>query len=141
MLRLKTPIVLQGRPTTLGVWVKGNSGWGQVYWEIQDGAGVRRVSCGTIVHDADVFDYDGRVSINFDGWCFLHFPITDDSPIPDLSTGSVANLWESSDRGTAVTYPITITGVAFALPQPALHLTEMVLIRQVIRFRDLGVYE
>ena len=36
---------------------------------------------------------------------------------------------------------IKITGVAFSLPQQALHLTEMVPIRQAIRFRDLGVYE
>lgn len=141
VIRLKEPITLEGKPTTLGIWVKGNSGWGQVYWEIEDAAGVRRVSCGTIVHDADVFDYDGRVSINFDGWAFLHFPITGQSPIPDLSTGSVANLWEPSDREKPVTYPIKLTGVAFSLPQQALHLTEMVPIKQVLRFRDVGAYE
>ncbi len=141
VLRLKQPVTLPGRPTTLGVWVKGNSGWGQVYWEIEDAAGVRRVSCGTVVHDADVFDYDGRVSVDFDGWAFLSFPITDASPIPDLSTGAVGNLWEATDRSKAVTYPIKLTGVAFSLPQQALHLTEMTPVRQVLRFRDVGAYE
>ncbi|MCE5237383.1 hypothetical protein LLH23_02710 [bacterium] len=141
VLRLKQPVTLPGRPTTLGVWVKGNSGWGQVYWEIEDAAGVRRVSCGTVVHDADVFDYDGRVSVDFDGWAFLSFPITDASPIPDLSTGAVGNLWEATDRPKAVTYPIKLTGVAFSLPQQALHLTEMTPVRQVLRFRDVGAYE
>jgi len=141
VIRLKAPVTLPGEPTTVGVWVKGNSGWGQVYWEIKDAGGVRRISCGVTVHDADVFDYDGRAAINYDGWAFLHFPITEASPIPDLSTGSVANLWESSERDKPVAYPITITGVAFSLPRQALHLTEMTPIRQVLRFKDLGVYE
>lgn len=141
VLRLREPVTLPGAPTTLGVWVKGNSGWGQVYWEIEDANGVRRASCGTVVHDADVFDYDGRVSVNFDGWAFLHFPITDKSPIPDLSTGSVANLWEASDRSRPVTYPIRLTGLAVAVPQQTLRLTEMVPVAQALRFRDLGAYE
>ena len=141
VLRLKKPIPLAGEPTTLGLWVKGNSGWGEVYWEIEDAAGVRRVSCGTPVHDADVFDYDGRVSLNYDGWAFLHFPITEKSPIPDLSTGSVSNLWEATDRNKPVTYPIRVTGVAFSARRQALHLTEMHPVKQVMRFRDLGVYD
>ena len=141
VLRLKKPVTLPGEPTTLGLWVKGNSGWGQVYWESTDAAGVRRISCGTTEHDADVFDYDGRVAINFDGWAFLHLPVTEASPIPDLSTGRVANLWESSDRATPVTYPITLTGIAVSLPRQALHLTEMIPLKQVLRFRDLSAYE
>ncbi len=138
VLRLAQPVTLPGQPTTLGVWVKGNSGWGQVYFEVEDAAGVRRVSCGTVVHDADVFDYDGRVSINFDGWAFLSFPITNDSPIPDLSTGSVYNLWEATDRSKAVTWPLKLTGLAVSVSRQALHLTEMTPIRQVVRLRDVG---
>jgi hypothetical protein len=141
VLRLKTPITLPGEPTTLGLWVKGNSGWGQVYWEIEDAAGVRRISCGTAAHDADVFDYDGRVSLNFDGWNFLSFPITDASPIPDLSTGSVGNLWEATDRSKPVTYPIKLTGVALSLPRQTLHLTEMTPVKQAIRLRDVGTVD
>ncbi|MBT3380565.1 MAG: hypothetical protein HN742_10435 [Lentisphaerae bacterium] len=139
VLRLKEPVTLPGEPATVGLWVKGNSGWGQVFWEIEDAAGVRRVSCGTRVHNADVHDYDGRVSVNFDGWHFLSFPITGKSPIPDLSTGSVPNLWNTSDPERGVSYPIKVTGIAVALPPQALHLTEMERVRQVLRFRDLSV--
>jgi len=98
MLQLKRPIVLNGSPHSLGIWAKGNSGWGQVYWVIEDAHGRRRISCGTRVHRADVFDYDGRVSISFDGWNFLSMPITSRSSIPDLSTGSVDNLWSTAKR-------------------------------------------
>jgi hypothetical protein len=138
-LRLRQPVVLPGEPATLGMWVRGNSGWGQVYWEIEDAAGVRRISCGTVVHDADVFDYDGRVSLNYDGWAFLSFPLTDQSSIPDLSTGSVTNLWESTNRSRPVTYPVKLLGVAFATSEKALQLTEMVPVKQVIRFSGVGI--
>lgn len=87
-----------------------------------------------------MFDYDGRVALNFDGWAFLSFPITDRSPIPDLSTGAVSNLWQATDRSKAVTYPVTLTGVAFSLPPQALHLTEMTPLRQVIRLGGTGAF-
>ncbi len=141
VIRLKNPIELAGEPTTLGLWVKGNSGWGQVYWELEDANGVRRISCGTAEHNADVHDYDGRVSINFDGWNFLQFPVNAKSPIPDLSTGSVSNLWESADRSKSLAYPIKVTSIAVSLPPQALYLTEMNRIKQVLRFRDLSFYE
>ena len=138
VLRLKEPVTLPGEPTTVGLWVKGNSGWGRVFWETEDAAGVRRISCGTPVHNADVHDYDGRVSVNFDGWHFLSFPITDKSPIPDLSTGSVPNLWHATEADKAVSYPLKVTGIAVSLPPQALHLTEMERVRQVLRFRDVS---
>jgi hypothetical protein len=140
-LRLRQPLVLTGEPTTLGVWVKGNSGWGQVYWELEDAKGIRRISCGTTVHGGEVMDYDGSVSINFDGWCFLQMQISDASPLPDRDTGSVLNRWNVAGD-VALTYPITLTGIVVSVPQQALHLTEMVVPqRQVLRFRDLGAYE
>ncbi len=140
VIRLREPVELSGRPNTLGVWVKGNSGWGQVYFEIEDSGGTRRISCGTPVHNADVHDYDGRVSVNFDGWHFLSFPITGESPVPDLSTGAVSNLWHASSGG-GLSYPIKVTGIAVSLPPRAIYLTEMNKISQVLRFRDLSVYE
>jgi len=141
VLRLKEPVTVEGEPTTLGLWVKGNSGWGEVYWEIEDAKGVRRLSCGTAEHGTSVFDYDGQLAtVNFDGWNFLRMPITEKSPVPDLSTGSVNNLWQKSTNA-AVAYPIKVTGVAVSLPPRALHLTEMRPIRQVIRLKDLSVYK
>jgi len=141
VLRLKEPVTVEGEPTTLGLWVKGNSGWGEVYWEIEDANGVRRLSCGTSEHGGSVFDYDARLAtVNFEGWNFLRMPITEKSPVPDLSTGNVDNLWQKAKR-TPVAYPVKITGVAVSLPPRALHLTEMKPVRQVIRLKDLSVYK
>lgn len=141
VLRLNKSVTIEGNPTTLGLWVKGNSGWGEVYWEIEDANGVRRLSCGTTAHGTSVFDYDARLAtVNFDGWNFLRMPITEKSPVPDLSTGSVGNLWQKTKEG-AVAYPIKVTGVAVSLPPRALYLTEMEPVRQVLRLKELSVYE
>ena len=150
VLKLKRPVTLAGKPNSLGIWVKGNSGWGQVYWVIEDARGQRRISCGTRIHRADVFDYDGRVSISFDGWNFLSMPITDKSSIPDLSTGSVDNLWEfgavNADEtlrrgGAPLKYPIKLVGVAFAAQSRPLFLTERREHKQIVRFRDLVAFD
>jgi len=150
VLKLKRPVTLAGKPNSLGLWVKGNSGWGQVYWVLEDARGQRRISCGTRIHRADVFDYDGRVSISFDGWNFLSMPVTDKSSIPDLSTGSVDNLWEfgavNADEtlhrgGAALQYPIKLVGVAFAAQSRPLFLTERREHQQIVRFKDLVAFD
>lgn len=150
VVELKEPVALPGKPNSLGIWVKGNSGWGQIYWVLEDAKRNRRISCGTRAHRADVFDYDGRVSISFDGWNFLSMPITGKSSIPDLSTGSVDNLWEygevTGDEGirrgsTALEYPIKLVGVAFAAQSRPLFLTERHQHKQVIRFKDVSVFD
>ena len=150
VLELKEPIALSGRPASLGLWVKGNSGWGQVYWVLEDAKGRRRISCGTRIHRADVFDYDGRVSISFDGWNFLSMPITDKSSIPEISTGSVDNLWEYGAVTTdeqihrsaeAIAYPIKLVGVAFAAQSKPLFLTQRQEHKQMIRFRDVFIFD
>jgi len=150
VLKLKRPVTLAGKPSSVGMWVKGNSGWGQVYWVIEDARGQRRISCGTRIHRADVFDYDGRVSISFDGWNFLSMPITDKSSIPDLSTGSVDNLWEFGEvnadetlrrGGAALQYPIKLVGIAFAAQSRPLFLTERREHKQIVRFKDLAALD
>lgn len=141
LLRLREPVKVEGEPTTLGLWVKGNSGWGEVYWEIEDANGVRRLSCGTTVHGTSCFDYDARLAtVNFDGWNFLRMPITERSPVRELSTGGVGNLWQKA-KESAVAYPVKVTGVAVSLPPRALYLTEMQPVRQVLRLKALSVYE
>ncbi len=148
VLRLKEPVILPGKANTVGIWVNGNSGWGQVFWEIEDAKGRRGISCGTPIYGADVFDYDGRVSICFDGWKFVSFPITSQSAIPDLSTGSICNLWNFGANMTEdelkrvsaeLAYPLKLKGVVFAAQSRPLFLTERAPHKQVVRFKDVSV--
>ena len=88
VLELRNPVPLDGDPSTIGAWVKGNSGWGQFYWVLEDEKGKRYYSCGKGAN-ADVFDYDGTVSMCYTGWNYLKMPIDDNSSVRNLSTGGI----------------------------------------------------
>lgn len=139
VLKLKTPVLLQGQPTTLGVWVKGNSGWGRIMWTFEDAAGKSWLSCGTPGWGCDILDWPGEISVNFDGWCLLQFPISRNSPVMSNSPGGVEGQWvvkNGSDK--KVVYPVKVTGLAVEMAGRALDLTEMTPVTPVLRFRDLG---
>jgi len=128
---------LDGKPHTVGLWVKGNSGWGQIYWEIETANGYKMISCGNRINDGDIFDYDGRVSIDFDGWNFLSLPITARSPIPALSTGSVSDFWNRPS--SEIRYPIKVTGLVFCAPPKPLFLANRFPHKQAVRLKDVAV--
>lgn len=132
VIRLKNPVELPGADTC-GLWVKGNSGWGQIFWEFTDAAGKRLLSAGSTAN-ADISDYEGRRCINFDGWFHIAFPLSEKSPIIPTSTG-FANEW--SGDISHLQYPLKLTGIGFAAPARALVLTKRVPLRQVIRIKDI----
>ena len=119
VLELRKPVLLEGDPKTIGAWVKGNSGWGQFYWVLEDAKGNRYYSCGQGAH-ADVFDYDGTVSLCYTGWNFLRMPVKEGSSVRNLSTGGVGIIW----RGGSFSGPMKLAGVAFAAMNRPLFLTE-----------------
>ena len=133
VLELRKPIPLDGDPATVGAWVKGNSGWGQFYWVLEDAKGKRYYSCGQGA-DADVFDYDGTVSLCYTGWNYLKMPINDKSTVRNLSTGGAGIIW----RGGSFSGKMKLAGIAFAAMNRPLFLTERRPHRQVVRVG--GVY-
>ena len=83
----------------------------------------------------------GEISINFDGWCFLRFPMTDKSPVRAISPGGVNGQWVAGKGKTkGVVYPIKLTGVAVEMTRKALDLTEMAPVSPVIRVKDLAAF-
>ena len=133
VLELKKPVPLDGAPATIGAWVKGNSGWGQFYWVLEDAKGKRYYSCGQGA-SADVFDYDGTVSLCYTGWNYLKMPINDKSSVRNLSTGGAGIIW----RGGSFSGEMKLAGIAFAAMNRPLFLTERRPHRQVVRVG--GVY-
>jgi 4-hydroxy-2-oxoheptanedioate aldolase len=63
-------VPIRGEPHTLGLWVKGNSSWGKVMFESEDAKGGNRRT-----HANQYHDWRGELSINFDGWHFIQFPL------------------------------------------------------------------
>ncbi|MBO4304130.1 MAG: hypothetical protein J6A21_06050 [Lentisphaeria bacterium] len=122
VIRPDKPIPIPDEVDTMGIWVKGNSGWGQIFFELEDARGVRRISSGTGVHGgSDLSDYTGRCSIDFDGaWAFLAFPVTSKSVLRDISTGTTKNAW--TGPWSEPEMPCKLTGIYFMAPvKPLFH--------------------
>ncbi|HOF87948.1 MAG TPA: hypothetical protein PLZ36_07565 [Armatimonadota bacterium] len=140
VLKLKQPAPIAGEPHTVGVWVNGNSGWGQVMWEFTDAEGESWLSCGTGGYWCDVYDWPKQASINFDGWNFVQFPITQASPVRLPNPGEVSEQWRSGGGNGRIDYPIALTGLSVNMTRQALNLTEMQPVKTVIRLKDLSAY-
>ncbi len=140
-LRLTNAIAQPGTPHTIGLWVKGNSSWGKVFWEIEDAEGEKWLSAGSGGYGCDVYDWPELAGINFDGWHFLQFPITGKSPISVQSPGQDGYQWQHDGTGNRrIDYPIKVTGVAVSMPRKALNLLEMMPVRTLLRLKDISTY-
>ncbi|MGD0092243.1 MAG: hypothetical protein ABSE73_20195 [Planctomycetota bacterium] len=127
------PAALPGERHTLGIWVKGNSSWGKVVFEFQDAAGkVWRT------HGNEWHDWPGELSINFDGWHFIQFPIDERSPIIYSSPGGRCQCVKGGAK--SVTYPISLSKLYIVLNRRALDPTEMLPVPPAIRISSLGGY-
>lgn len=135
-LELKEPVVLKGDPKSIGMRVKGNSGWGRLYWIVEGADGVRTVSSGNNQWK-DEFDYNGRMTVCCGCWSFMRYPLAETTSITDYSTYIVEDLWS---RG-CVKYPAKLVGVVFAAESRPLFLTERRLKKQKIRISDIGFFD
>lgn len=123
-----------GEPTAVGVWVRGDSGWGKVIFEIEDAAGALWLSEG-VWHD-----WPGDLAICHDGWRFMSFPLDGGAAVRNISPGA---RWTSTSptRKSSIQFPIQLAGLSVVLNRKALDLTEMRETAGVLRFRDLGVID
>ena len=132
-MRLAKPAPLPGEPHSLGVWVKGNSSWGKIVFEFMDAEGKLWRS-----HGGEWHDWPGELSINFDGWHFVSFPIDEKSPIIYSSPGG--RMQSDAGRKQGVAYPISITKLYVILNRKALDLNEMKPVSPIIRLSNVGAF-
>ena len=130
-LRLRKPVPLAGEPHTIGVWVKGNSNWGRIYFEVEDAYG-RPWCCNGIYND-----WPADLAVNFDGWRFLQFFIDETrSPVKNYSVG---DQWRGG--GTAPPkYPLRLAGLYVSMYRQAIDPVEMRDVMPVLRLQDVGAY-
>jgi len=74
ILTPKQPIVLDGAPAALGLWVKGASDWGRVIYTLRDAKGEKWTSIGT-QDQYNCDDVHSWSAFNFDGWRYLRFEL------------------------------------------------------------------
>ncbi len=167
-LSLKKPALIKGEPTQLGIWVKGNGGWGRVIFELEDAKGQRWISIGAEQAGApnpwladwlskeefaklnpksmNACDWNsddawGRSAINFDGWRLLKFPLPGQYP-GDGYHWPMNSQWRFSGDGV-VHYPLKFKRLVVTMPERVLYGTRSVAPRHfAIRLKDLmALYE
>ena len=133
-LRLKKPLPIPGKPHTVGVWVKGDSSWGRIFWEIEDAKGERWCSS----KDLDGGDWGNQATIDFDGWCFVTFPLTRESPARHIEPGAGIGQWQSN-ADSILDYPLKLVGLYVQTHRQSLDLTQMRAVKGNIRLKDVSV--
>ncbi|OGV55634.1 MAG: hypothetical protein A2X49_02715 [Lentisphaerae bacterium GWF2_52_8] len=140
-LKLAKPLEIPGTPATVGLWVKGNSSWGKIFWELEDAEGEKWISAGTGGYGCNAYDWPEQAGINFDGWNFVQFPITDKSPVKVESPGQNGFQWQHNGTGNRkIDYPVKLTGLAISMPRQALDILKMEPVKASIRLGGLGAY-
>jgi hypothetical protein len=152
VLNHKTGIAIPGKPTEIGVWVNGNSGWGRIIFEFKDASGQRWISigkesksmaeryhvpsvCGWNADDCFAFS-----RFNFDGWRYVGFPMPGN--YPGEGFGWPSNSQWRSEKENVVHYPLTLTKLVIELPEKTLHLKDFAPVpRPEIYLKDLIVCE
>lgn len=134
-LRLKEPAAIPGRPHSVGMWVRGDSSWGRVFWEIVDAKGERWRSSGGY----DGGDWANQSFLDFDGWCFMTFPLTNDSPLNHIEPARGIGQWQHQDGDGQLDYPLKLTGLYIETHRQSLNLTKMAPVKGQIRLRDVSV--
>ena len=136
-LMLKKPVPVGRNFHSLGCTVKGNSGWGEIYYVLEDAKGRRTVSCD--IGAQGKLDREGRSVLSFTGWNFLRFALKPGSSVHELSTNRP--LWNWTDTRVAQADGLRLAGLVFSARMKPLYLNEAKPCRQVIRIKDVGVFD
>ena len=125
-LKLKKPVPLKELPATLGVWVKGNAGMGEVYFILEDQFKSFHISSGGSYGKYDVC---GLQEINFSGWKLVTFPVHDKSSVREYGGGADLN-WTIAN---VPTWDYNLVGIVFCAPSRPLFLDEHRRMEQSVR--------
>ena len=137
ILAPREPIPIPGEPRSIGTWVKGNSCWGRVMWEIEDAKGERFLSVSAGEGGWMVGDWRTRTFINFDGWNYLHMRLL--TWYSSGFYGPERRNWRNVGGDGRVDFPVRLTRIVLELRDRVVHLTDMVPVPdRSIRLRDLS---
>ena len=100
------PIVIPGKASHLGLWVKAASDWGRVVYCLKDARGERWVSVGK-KGEWNVDDTHNWSAFNYDGWRYLTFELPANSPY-DLYREHGTTFWGNYQGDMVVDLPLTL---------------------------------
>jgi len=100
------PVVIPGKATHFGLWVKASSDWGRVIYSLRDAKGERWLSVGT-KDDWNSDDMRSWSSFCFDGWRYMRFELPASSPYDSYREIGTTN-WGSYNGDGVVDLPLTL---------------------------------
>jgi hypothetical protein len=103
------PVVLEGAPAALGLWVKGASDWGRVIYTLKDARGERWTSIGT-QDQYNCDDVHSWSAFNFDGWRYLRFELPGHAGW-DCFRKHGTTWWRSDGGDGVVDLPLTLENI------------------------------
>src|SRR5262249_33803650 len=116
------PIVIPGKASHLGLWVKAASDWGRVVYCLKDAKGERWLSVGK-KGEWNVDDVHNWSAFNYDGWRYLTFELPANSPY-DLYREAGTSFWGNYRGDTVVDLPLTLEKVLVERRTHVIHATE-----------------
>lgn len=140
-LALKEGVTVPGTPDTIGVWCKGNSGWGKLFFRFEDAEGECWISGPSGGFGCDVYDLESFASVNFDGWHFMRFPINSKSHMRRNGVMPETLYWRRDGKGNGrVDYPIKLTGFGVSTSLRAINLVDDFEVSPTLRFSGFSAY-
>lgn len=131
------PIVIPGKGSHLGLWVKASSDWGRVVYCLKDAKGERWLSIGK-KDEWNVDDTHNWSAFNFDGWRYLTFEMPANAPY-DLYREMGTSFWgnyppakasgpkrEEGDSDMIVDLPLTLEKIIVERRTHVIQATEQV---------------
>jgi hypothetical protein len=131
------PIVIPGKASHLGLWVKAASDWGRVVYCLKDARGERWLSIGK-KDEWNVDDTHNWSAFNYDGWRYLTFELPANAPY-DLYREAGTTFWGNypplaakdgrakrveGDSDMVVDLPLTLDKIIVERRTHVIHATE-----------------
>lgn len=116
------PIVIPGKASKLGLWVKAASDWGRYVYCLKDAKGERWLSVGK-KGEWNVDDTHNWSAFNFDGWRYLPFELPGHAPY-DLYREAGTTFWGNYQGDMIVDLPLTLEKIIVERRTHVIHATE-----------------
>ena len=127
-LKPQQPLVIPGKASALGVWIKGNSSWGRVVYQLRDAKGEIWTSVGT-KDDWNCDDLHAWSYVNFEGWRYVRFPLPGNHPY-DAARELETTWWGSRGGDGIVDLPLTLEKIIVEARNEVPVLGEMKVVPQ-----------
>jgi hypothetical protein len=123
------PIVIPGKASHLGLWVKAAGDWGRVVYCLKDARGERWLSIGK-KDDWNVDDTHNWSAFNYDGWRYLTFELPGNAPY-DLFREAGTSFWgnyrgaNGEEADLVVDLPLSLEKIIVERRTHVIHATEL----------------